>query len=183
MADNKSNSEVKENNTTTSGAASAKKAKEEPREKVKEENLKPDGAADKPKEKQASDTFDRAKNSTEKIVGQALGKVKETAASIVDEQRSGLAAGITGIADTVRQIGENLNNDDQNQIAALAGNYGGNLADQIERFSEYVEDRQITEVIQDVETFARRNPILFVGAAFALGVLAARFLKSSGSKK
>ena len=34
-------------------------------------------------------------------------------------------------------------------------------------------------MIDEVEAFARRNPPLFLGAAFGLGVLAVRFLKSS----
>jgi hypothetical protein len=32
---------------------------------------------------------------------------------------------------------------------------------------------------RDLEGFARRNPALFFGAAFGLGLLAARFLKST----
>ncbi len=178
MADEKINSEINQTGES-SGAASAKKAKEENFKATNSET-----ASRQKSEKQTpDDTYNRAKNSTEKIVGQAIGKVKETATSIVDEQRTGLAAGITGIAETVRQIGENLNHDKENQIAALAGGYGNNLADQIEKISGYVEDREITEIINDVETFARRNPALFVGAAFALGVLAARFLKSSATRK
>ena len=39
--------------------------------------------------------------------------------------------------------------------------------------------RDLTELMDDVNRFARRQPALFVGAAFAAGALAARFLKSS----
>jgi hypothetical protein len=34
-------------------------------------------------------------------------------------------------------------------------------------------------MIQEVERFARRQPALFLGGAFTLGLIAARFLKSS----
>ncbi len=174
MADKNLDSELKEDGKS-GGAASAQRAKEETAK-----SSEPGGAQE---EKAAGDTFEKAKNSTEKIVGQALGTVKEKAAAIVDEQRGGLAASINGIADAVRQIGDNLNRDGENQIAALAGGYGNNLAEQIERISGYVEDKEFGEIAQDVEKFARRNPALFVGAAFTFGVLAARFLKSSAGKK
>jgi hypothetical protein len=39
----------------------------------------------------------------------------------------------------------------------------------------------VGELIGDVEQFARRSPALFLGGAFALGVLAARFVKSSSA--
>ena len=32
-----------------------------------------------------------------------------------------------------------------------------------------------------VESFARREPLLFIGGAFALGMVAARFLKASAA--
>jgi hypothetical protein len=124
--------------------------------------------------------------SLKETVGQAAtqvaGQAKDKAVSLIGEQKAGLATGINSIADSIRQIGENLRNDgEHNQIASLAGKYGDSLAAQVERFSQYVEESDLKEVAHDVEQFARRNPALFVGGAFALGVLAARFLKSSGS--
>jgi hypothetical protein len=37
-------------------------------------------------------------------------------------------------------------------------------------------------LVGDVENFARRQPALFIGGALALGILAARFLKSSSQQ-
>ena len=37
------------------------------------------------------------------------------------------------------------------------------------------------ELLSDAQQLARRRPALFVGAAFAIGVLGARFLKSSAA--
>ncbi len=127
------------------------------------------------------DTFGQAKESTGKAATQALGQVKDKAASVIGEQKTNLAASLTSVADGIRQVGENLGKDDKNQVAAFAGKYGENLAGQVEKFSNYINRKEIKELARDVEQFARRNPALFIGGALALGVLAARFLKSSGS--
>ena len=34
-------------------------------------------------------------------------------------------------------------------------------------------------MLSDVKDFARKNPAIFLGGAFAMGIVAARFLKSS----
>ena len=140
-------------------------------------------AADNSENKKShSDTADGG--SLKETVGQAAtevaGQAKDKAVSLIGEQKANLATGITSVADSIRQIGENLRNDGgSNQIASLAGKYGDSVAEQVEKFSHYVGESDLKEVTHDVEQFARRNPALFVGGAFALGVLAARFFKSS----
>ena len=57
--------------------------------------------------------------------------------------------------------------------------YVDQAADQVERLSEYVRERDVVQIAGDVEKFARREPALFLGGAFVLGLCAARFLKSS----
>lgn len=128
------------------------------------------------------DTLNKAKEAAGQAAAQVGGKVQEKAAELVDLQKSNLAAGITAVADSVRHIGENLQNTgEENQIAAFAGKYGDTLAEQIEKLSHYVEGKDLREIASDAERLARRNPTLFVGGAFVLGILAARILKSSGS--
>lgn len=177
MAENKQDTETKNSAATGGGkttdgsgsAASTKQAKTET-------STSKSGDANTAKE-----TFDAVKESAGNIAGQAVDQVKEKAGSVLDEQKTNLAYGITSVADSIRNVGENLGGSgENNQIAALAGKYGDTLAGQIEKFSGYIDDKEITELVSDVEKFARRNPLLFVGGAFALGLLAARFLKSSG---
>ncbi|MCY7344837.1 MAG: hypothetical protein LH614_01345 [Pyrinomonadaceae bacterium] len=132
----------------------------------------------------AKETFDKVKESAGTMANEALGQAKEKASSVLDEQKTNLASGITSVADSIRQVGENLSHSDENnQIAALAGKYGESLAGQVEKFSSYIDDKELKELVRDVEQFAKRNPALFIGGAFALGILAARFLKSSGQKQ
>ena len=132
----------------------------------------------------AKNTLNAVKESAGTVATEAIGQAKEKATSVIGEQKATLASGINTVADSIRQVGENLSNSsDNNQVAALASKYGETLAGQIEKFSSYIDEKELRELARDVEQFARRQPLLFVGGAFALGILAARFLKSSGRRQ
>ena len=192
MVDNKQNSETentgstKDNKTTSgSGAFSTKQAKDSnPVETSDKPSVMPagnksampsSGAGNTPK-----DTVNKTTDSVGAVTSEAIDQVKDKASSVLGEQKSTLASGVASVADSIRHVGENLGkSNENNQIASLAGKYGDSLAGQIEKFSSYIEDKEFKELMRDVEQFARRNPALFVGGAFALGLLAARFFKSS----
>lgn len=95
-------------------------------------------------------------------------------------QRKGEAAGqIEGIANALRQTGEQLHEQDQGSV----GGYAEQAADRAERFSGYLRDRDADQLVGDVEDFARQRPAVFLGGAFLLGAAAARFLKSSAGQR
>ena len=86
------------------------------------------------------------------------------------QERSSLE--LTGIAEALRQKGEELHD-------SMLGPMVGRAADQVDRASAYLKDASLTDVVRSTERFARREPLLFIGGAFTLGLLCARFLKSS----
>ena len=49
----------------------------------------------------------------------------------------------------------------------------------LDRLSGSVRDATVRDIVRATERFARREPLLFLGGAFTLGLFAARFLKSS----
>ena len=81
------------------------------------------------------------------------------------------------VAQTLRQTSDQLR--EQNKGAAVH-EYIASATDQVERFSNYVRSANVSQMVNQVEQFARRQPGLFLGGAFVLGLLRARFLKSSG---
>lgn len=112
--------------------------------------------------------------------GQAYGVATEKATTVIEEKKGDLASGLTTVADTIRQVGSTLRQtDEQTGITDTAAQYGESLAKQIESVSRYFERSDVRVMMRDVETFARRNPAVFIGGAFAVGLLAARFLKST----
>lgn len=125
--------------------------------------------------------YDQAKSTA----GQAFGTATQRATEVLDEKKGTVAVGLTSVADSIKQVGENLSTatDEPNPIAETAAKYSNSLAQQIENLSGYFERKDVREMMRDVETFARRNPAYFIGGAVALGFLAARFLKSSNPNR
>jgi ElaB/YqjD/DUF883 family membrane-anchored ribosome-binding protein len=54
--------------------------------------------------------------------------------------------------------------------------------DGLRRIADSVRNKNLDEVVRDAESFARRQPALFIGAAAVAGFLAVRFLKSSSER-
>jgi hypothetical protein len=102
-------------------------------------------------------------------------RVRQTAAAQLTTQKSRATEALGSVAAAIRQSGQPLRDNNQPMLAE----YAGRAADQLEQFSTRLGERDLNELMDDVNRFARRQPALFVGAAFAAGVLAARFLKSS----
>lgn len=128
----------------------------------------------------AVDALTQAKDATGEIASRALGQVQEKATSQIDKQKTNLAQGLGSVAESIRQMGDGLKNSgEQTGVGKFTAQYGNSLAEQVEQLSSYLDRKEVTELVRDVETFARRNPALFIGGAFALGLLGARFLKSS----
>ncbi len=112
---------------------------------------------------------------TQEKAGQWIGQAREQVVSQLDDQMDRAAGSIGSTAQAFRQAAQQLR--DQNQ--GMFAQYLESGAEYVERFSGYLKEQDIRRMIDEVEGFARREPGLFLGGAFALGFLAARFLKSS----
>ena len=60
--------------------------------------------------------------------------------------------------------------------------YVDQLADRVESASSYLKQQDVGDFIHGLERYAKREPAIFIGGAVAVGVIAARFLKSSGER-
>lgn len=104
-----------------------------------------------------------------------VGMVRERATSQLSTQKVKATDGLDSIAQAVRQTTQQLRSQDQ---AAIAG-YIDKAADGLEQLSRRLRDKEVDELMRDARNIARRQPALFIGGSFALGILAARFIKSS----
>jgi F0F1-type ATP synthase membrane subunit b/b' len=127
----------------------------------------------------AKEMLSQAKSATGEVASKALGQVQEKASTFVDTKTSDVAQGLTGIADTVRQFTENLRSNQDAPIAQTVAQYGDTVTQQVEKLADYLDRADLNKLSRDVETFARRNPVVFIGGAFAAGILLSRFIKSS----
>jgi ElaB/YqjD/DUF883 family membrane-anchored ribosome-binding protein len=106
-----------------------------------------------------------------------LNIVRDTATSQLSSQKDRATDGLGSLARAVRQSTQSLRDHQQDTVAQ----YVEQAADRIEQFSSRLRDRDLGDLMRDADRFARRQPAIFIGAAFVVGVLAARFVKSSGS--
>lgn len=94
-------------------------------------------------------------------------------------QKHDAAQRITPLQTALRETAHQLRNQGQGPSAQ----YVDRATDQVERFSGYLRETDVDEIIGEVRGFARRRPTLFLGGAAALGFLATRFLKSSSQEQ
>jgi hypothetical protein len=105
-----------------------------------------------------------------------IDNVKQRATAQLDSQKGRATDSISTIANAVRGTTSQLRNEQHDVLAQ----YVEKAADQLERFSANLRDKDMTELLDGARSFARRQPALFVGGSLVAGLLAARFLKSSG---
>jgi hypothetical protein len=135
---------------------------------MNEETTKPNGSATRQGNGQPGDATNGAT---------LLGGIQQKVTSRVDEQKNRAADGLGGIADVFRNAGNELRNENE----SLA-QYVDMASDQLRRFADTIRQRGVADMMDDVNRFARRNPAMFIGGAFLVGVALARFLKSSADR-
>lgn len=135
---------------------------------------------------QSTATEQQNKGKVGQVAEQAQQKAKEITSQAQEQAKSAVATrkeqaveGLEGLAQAFRQTGESLRSTDQGMVA----DYSERVANQIERFSSFLGERDVDQLLGDAETYARRHPEIFLGGALALGLLVGRFIKSSGERR
>lgn len=105
----------------------------------------------------------------------SLRQAKERARSSLGESRNQFVEQIGAVAEAFRRTGEHLRSEDQQRVARLTES----AARQADRVADYIRNFDPRTARDDLESLARRQPALVLGGAFALGLLGARFFKSS----
>lgn len=110
---------------------------------------------------------------------QALSDVQERAGDKIEtsitDQKTRAADKLSGVAQSLLTSSQQLRTDGNEDV----GRYIERAADQVDRLANYLQRSDVNQMVDQVESFARRQPAAFVASAFAVGFLASRFLKSS----
>ena len=111
----------------------------------------------------------------EKRGGGIVNRIKESATAQLTSQKDRGTDALGRVAEAVRSSTQKLRDERHDTVAS----YVDKAADQIETWSRRLREKDVNELLSDVQRLARRNPAVFIGSAFALGLVGARFLKSS----
>lgn len=109
------------------------------------------------------------------IASDVAREAQKMAESQLDSGRERVAEGMGSVAGAIRNTGDQLRG---SPVAGVA-DYLTQAADTVQGASKYLENKSVGEVVSDVESFARREPLIFLGGTFAVGLLLGRFLKSA----
>jgi hypothetical protein len=107
-----------------------------------------------------------------------MNRRRENATVQLSTQKDRATSGLGAVAQAVRQRTERLR---EQKYGAIAG-YVEQAADEIDKLSDRLRG-DLTELLTDVQRLARQKPAVFIGGAFALGVISARFLKSTSERQ
>lgn len=125
---------------------------------------------------QVTETVRDSGRSAQDTAGRFVDQGRERVTNQLGDQKMRLASGLGSVSEAVRTAGQHLREQDQSGFAQFADQGAG----QIDHIAQYLQNRDVNELLGEAESFARQRPEVFLGAAFGLGVVAARFLKSSG---
>jgi hypothetical protein len=117
--------------------------------------------------------------STRELKTEARGlmdEAKQVARDRVGEQQRAAA---TGVGDFARALRDAAQKSGDGQGGTLSARAAEMAAERLERLSTSLNNRDLDSVVRDAESFARREPLLFFGAAIAAGFIAMRLMKDA----
>lgn len=120
-----------------------------------------------------------ATGQVEGVLDQAKGIASQVADKTRSAVQSGFSARTTKSALELSELAEALRMTSRRLEGNVGASFIDNAASRIERVSDALNHSDMRQVVQNVESFARREPLLFLGGAFAVGVLGSRFLRSA----
>ena len=105
--------------------------------------------------------------------GHIAGRAADLGIQQADRGREMAAEGLDKVASTVRRLSTDMQFD-QPQIANVAMT----AADKADDVARYLRETDARQIISNVEDTARRQPLIFIGGAFLLGLAASRLIKA-----
>lgn len=92
--------------------------------------------------------------------------------------RTELDSGKQRAADALHDVADSLLNGTRD-VTDGPSRYLRDASEQVRRAADWLEHSDLQDLTMRAEDFARRQPALFLGSAFTIGLVAARFFKSS----
>ena len=128
-----------------------------------------------------SDPTSKTSSGIEEIKGKVghlatdlAGEAKKTAESKLGAGKDFAAEHLGSMAHALRMASKELHSNDSPAVG-----YVDSAARSVESLSDYFQTRTLSQLVGDIESYARREPAVFLGGAFFVGMLGGRFLKAA----
>lgn len=120
----------------------------------------------------AEDAKEIASDVSQKAASHAA-DMKDKAVSYAESQKDSVAEEGHNVASALRKAADEMRSGSPQERTL------GQIADGIADASDAIKNKDMSEIVGDLNGFARRNPTVFLGAAALLGFVAVRFAKAS----
>jgi len=134
-----------------------------------------DGKASTTTQDQAQDASDRTQEKARELAGSA----QESLQQQVGQRAKQAGEQVSGAAEDLRSVGEELRKQGKQGPAKIADR----AAEQTEKAGSYLSATEPEQMLHDVEDLGRERPWAMLAGGLAVGVVAARFLKSSSRNR
>jgi ElaB/YqjD/DUF883 family membrane-anchored ribosome-binding protein len=122
----------------------------------------------------ASVAQDEAKQVASDVREQARGLLTETRTQVEDQSRTQRDR----LVETMRTFSDDLDGMAE-QRGGLASDAAREVANRVRSFGQQLDGREPTELLDDLRSFARRRPGMFLAGSVIAGVVVGRFLRGS----
>lgn len=140
----------------------------------------------KPAQPSSGQQGTQAGSNSQQPAKSATQMASETKHDVASQAKSAVAAGknravdaLSGVAQSLQTSAKQMRDQQQNGV----GHYVDRAGQQVQQVADYLKNNDAGQIADQTEEFARRKPAVFLAGAFAIGLLGARFLKSSRRKE
>lgn len=120
-----------------------------------------------------------AQETVQQVAGQAQEKAQGMLREQVDQRSTQAGEKVSGTAEDLRSVGEELRNQGKETPAKLADQ----AAERTEQLGSYLSESDADRLLSDLEEFGRRRPWAVLAGGLVAGMAAARFLKASSQNR
>lgn len=119
--------------------------------------------------------IDKAKETTSKLASEAVGAARTAA----NEGKDRASEALTSVSKAV----EGAANLVEDKVGPAYGAYARKAADQVSGFAQSLQSKDIDDLIDDTRNFVRKQPMIAIGAAAAIGFVLTRLIKIGGNDR
>ena len=121
---------------------------------------------------------DQVKQTAAEVTRVITDTLQDEASRLFYQQRGRAAKRVARLGKVARQAAHALHAVKMDGVA----DYADAAAERVESMSDYINEKDLTELLRDAQDAARAHPAVAMGGMFLVGLAAARFLKASASR-
>lgn len=134
-----------------------------------------------------SDTARKAAEDLKETGREALSGAKSVMGSTMSDLKAGATAKAEEVRETIAEEGERMASSLREAAGQQSGSMQGRvletMASGVTAVSDTIRSHDVSSLLADIQSFAKRNPAIFVAGAAAAGILLARLAAQAGNSQ